>query len=137
MTNPRIQVDPEKVEKLAQVCDSEEEIALSLGISYSTFRRRKAEFEQFEQAVKRGKAKANIFVGGKLMKQIEQGNTAATIFYLKSRCGWKEIDRREITGANGGAVKVDTAPDLSGVDLEKLKAVREMLYGDDKTADSD
>ena len=71
------------------------------------------------------------------MKQIEQGNTAATIFYLKSRCGWKEIDRREITGANGGAVKVDTAPDLSGVDLEKLKAVREMLYGDDKTADSD
>lgn len=134
---PRIQIDLKKVEEYAQVCDSEEEIALALGISYATLQRRKKDFEEFAEAIKRGKAKANVFVGGKLMQKIKDGDTASTIFYLKARCGWREIDRREITGANGGAVKVDTAPDLSGVDLEKLKAVREMLYGDDKTADSD
>lgn len=40
-------------------------------------------------------------------------------------------DRKRValTGGDGGAVKVTTSPDLSGVDLEKLKAVREMLYG--------
>lgn len=90
-----IDVDLKKVEEYAQFCDSEEEIALALGISYSTLRRRKADSEQFEQAIKRGKAKANIFVGGKLMQKIRDGDTASTIFYLKTRCGWKETQKLE------------------------------------------
>lgn len=40
-TRPRIQIDLEKVEQLAQVCDNEEEIALALGISYRTLQNRK------------------------------------------------------------------------------------------------
>lgn len=91
-----IEVDLKKVEEYAQFCDSEEEIALALGISYSTLRRRKADSEQFEQAIKRGKAKANVFVGGKLMQKIKEGDTASTIFYLKTRCGWKETQKAEI-----------------------------------------
>lgn len=135
-TKPKIQIDLKKVEEYAQVCDNEEEIANALGISYTTLKARKRESDLFASAIKRGKAKANVFVGGKLMEKIRGGDTASIIFYMKSRCGWKETDRREITGANGGAVKVDTEPDLSGVDLEKLKLVREMLYGD-KTSDTD
>lgn len=134
MPRKEISIDLDKVEELAQVCDSEEEIALALGVSYSTLRRRKADSERFEQAIKRGKAKANVFVGGALMEKIRNGDTASIIFYMKSRCGWKETNRTELTGQDGGAVKVETSPDLSGVDLEKLKAVREMLYG--PTSDS-
>lgn len=59
MPRTKIEVDLKKVEEFAQVCDNEEEIALALGISYPTLRRRKKDSEQFDQAIKRGKAKAN------------------------------------------------------------------------------
>lgn len=95
-----------KVEEYAQFCDSEEEIALALGISYSTLRRRKADNEQFDQAIKRGKAKANVFVGGKLMQLIKEGNPTAIIFYLKARCGWRDVERKEITGKDGKDLSV-------------------------------
>lgn len=54
-TRPRIQIDLEKVEQLAQVCDNEEEIALALGISYRTLRNRKKRFCQFCHRHKKGK----------------------------------------------------------------------------------
>ena len=95
MARREIPIDLKKVEEFAQVCDSEEEIALALGVSYATLRRRKADSEQFAQAIKRGKAKANIFVGGKLMQKIKAGDTASIIFYLKTRCGWKETQKIE------------------------------------------
>lgn len=124
-TRPRIQIDVNEVERLAQVCDNEEEIALALGISYATLRNRKKEFSSFSTAIKRGRAKANAFVGGKLMSLIREGNPAATIFYMKSRCGWKETDRKEITGKDGEPVKVDKVNqlDLSKLTLEQLDAL--------------
>ena len=79
-TKPKIQIDLAKVEQFAQVCDNEEEIALALGVSYSTLLNRKKESEDFREAIKRGKAKANVFVGGRLMSLIKEGNAAATIF---------------------------------------------------------
>ena len=124
-TRPRIQIDLEKVEQLAQVCDNEEEIALALGISYRTLQNRKKDFANFATAITKGKAKANAFVGGKLMSLIKEGNPAATIFYMKSRCGWKETDRKEITGKDGEPVKVDKVNqlDLSKLSLEQLDAL--------------
>ena len=138
MNKREIPIDLKKVEEFAQVCDSEEEIALALGISYSTLRRRKRDSEQFEQAIKRGRSKANVFVGGKLMQKIKDGDTASIIFYLKSRCGWREVNRTELSGPNGGPIQSAVAPDLSGIDLKKLKAAKELLYGNSsKTSDAD
>ena len=95
MARPVIPIDLKKVEEFAQVCDSEEEIALALGISYGTFQNRKRDYCDFCEAIKRGKAKANVFVGGQLMKKIKAGDTTSIIFYLKSRCGWKETQKIE------------------------------------------
>ena len=106
MPRTKIEVDLKKVEEFAQVCDNEEEIALALGISYPTLRRRKKDSEQFDQAIKRGKAKANAFVGGKLMQLIKEGNPTAIIFYLKARCGWRHVERKEITGKDGKDLNV-------------------------------
>lgn len=125
----RIEIDLRKVEEYAQFCDSEEEIALALGVSYSTLRRRKADSEQFEQAIKRGKAKANIFVGGKLMQKIRDGDTASTIFYLKSRCGWREVSRTEVTGKDGGPVSQSV---VQGMSNEQLLAIARLEVGDEE-----
>lgn len=95
MARREIPIDLKKVEEYAQLCDNEAEIALALGISQDTLTRRKQSRADFAEAIKRGKAKANIFVGGKLMQKIKEGDTASTIFYLKTRCGWKETQKIE------------------------------------------
>lgn len=132
-TRPRIQIDLDKVEQLAQVCDNEEEIALALGISYRTLQNRKKDFANFATAIKKGKAKANAFVGGKLMSLIKEGNPAAIIFYMKSRCGWRETVRQEITGAEGDAVKVETKQqyDLSKLSVSQLEVLEAILNDSD------
>lgn len=138
MARSEIPIDLKKVEEYAQVCDSEEEIALALGISQATLIRRKKDYDDFANAIKRGKAKANVFVGGKLMQKIKDGDTASIIFYLKARCGWREVNRTELSGPNGGPIQSAVAPDLSGIDLKKLKAAKELLYGNNpKTSDAD
>lgn len=96
MSRRFIEIDLKKVEQLAQYCDNEEEIALALGVSYSTLRNRKREFDEFNTAIKKGKAKANTFVGGKLMEKIKEGDTASIIFYLKTRCKWTEKQQLEV-----------------------------------------
>lgn len=95
MPKPRIEIDLAKAEQYAQVCDNDEQIARALGISPTTLYARKRESEEFAEALKRGRAKANVFVGGKLMEKIKAGDTACTIFYLKARCGWRETQKIE------------------------------------------
>ena len=124
-TKPKIQIDLAKVEQFAQVCDNEEEIALALGVSYSTLLNRKKESEDFREAIKRGKAKANVFVGGRLMSLIKEGNPAATIFWMKAKCGWRETNRTELTGADGKPIQASVKNE--GVDgweqvFQKMKA---------------
>ena len=94
-TKPKIELDLAKVEELAGLGLTREQIALSLGVSYSTLNRRAKESEEIETAMKRGRALANIKVAGELMKAIEKGNVTAIIFYLKTRAGWTEKQKIE------------------------------------------
>ena len=94
-TKPTIELDIAKVEELAGLGLTKEEIALNLGVSYSTLNRRAKESEELDAAIKRGRTAANIKVAGALMKSIEQGNVTAIIFYLKARAGWMEKQKIE------------------------------------------
>jgi len=113
-------LDPADVERAAEVCDSNEQIADALGIGLTCFYERKKGDPEFSEAIRRGKAKAILHVGSKLMEQIDEGNVTAMIFYLKCRAGWKETDRHELTGADGADIGVQTKVSLTDEQLDRL-----------------
>lgn len=125
-TKPKIEIDLKQVEALAANGLTMQQIADSLGISRTTLQMRKAENEQFEQAIKRGKAKGIAIVTNKLMEQIKSGNTTAMIFFLKSQAGWKETQITEHAGINGAPIEIKQ---MNKEDYAEVR--RQMLKEDD------
>lgn len=79
----------------------------SAGISRDTFYRWKQEDEDFARQVQDINEIAIDFAESQLHQQIKDGNTSATIFYLKSKAKQRGyVERQEITGADGNKVDV-------------------------------
>jgi len=74
----------------------------NVGIGRTTFYEWMKDDQEFEQEVNEIQNIALDFAESQLHKQIGEGSTAATIFYLKTK-GKKRgyIERQEITGADG------------------------------------
>lgn len=68
------------------------------------------------------------FAESQLYKQIKEGSTVATIFFLKTK-GKKRgyVERQEITGPNGGAINYQKGPDLSKLSDEELFEYEKLL----------
>ena len=76
---------------------SETQIADNLGVGISTITRNKNRNERFEQALKKGKAKAIEQVTNALFNNaVHDNNTTAQIFYLKNRDSTNWGDRQEV-----------------------------------------
>lgn len=76
------------------------------GISVVTLRK------YFGEAIKTATADAVRQVSNKLLAKALDGDTTCMIFFLKTRGRWRETDRLEITGADGGPVEyVDLTDD--------------------------
>lgn len=58
--------------------------------AWSTYEKKMPELVQ---ALTWGKSQNDARVMGKLNEHIERGNLAAIMFYLKTRCRWRETDR--------------------------------------------
>lgn len=95
-TKPQIAIDLAQVELFASRGLTREQIAAALGISYSTLNRRSKDLEDLEAAIKRGESRGIAKVANALFDKAVKGNTAAQIFFLKARAGWKETNRNEI-----------------------------------------
>jgi hypothetical protein len=105
---PRIEIDLARVEQLAAEGLSEEQIALSLGISQDTIYRRKNSSAAFADALKRGKARGVETVANTLFRAAtdsEKPNMAAAIFYLKARGQWRE--KADVAVEHSGEVIVE------------------------------
>ena len=91
-----IVIDYDKLYNLAKIGLSEEQIALSLGISVSTIGRRKREDERFSSTLKAGKQRGIDAVTNALFEGAtgDKPNVSAQIFFLKNRAGWR--DRTEV-----------------------------------------
>lgn len=110
-TKPRKTINLAEVERLASLGLTREQIATSLGVSESTFYNRMRDEEAFAEAVKRGEALGISTVASKLMEQINEGNTTAMIFFLKSRAGWREASE----------IKVETNAPSTGMEAVYAK----------------
>lgn len=68
--------------------------------------------QYFRVELDNGEAVANSAVKGALYKSaVEKGNVTAQIFWLKTRCNWRETERIELTGKNGGPVETKDVSD--------------------------
>ena len=76
--------DREKVQAMAGYGLPQEQIAKVMRISAPTLRK------HYADELERGSAVANSLVAESLFKQARNGNTAAMIFWAKTRMGWRE-----------------------------------------------
>jgi transcriptional regulator with XRE-family HTH domain len=99
-------IDYEKLYNLAKIGLSEEQIAISLGISVSTIARRKRDDDTFAETLKAGKQAGISAVTNSLFESAtaDKPNTSAQIFYLKNRGGWR--DRAEVDANITGGIEV-------------------------------
>ncbi|AKI27360.1 hypothetical protein [Moraxella phage Mcat8] len=112
MARPKITLDDKQiaqVEALASVLTLEQ-IADYFGITRPTFNaiceRQPEVFLQY----KKGKTKAIANVAQNLIRQAQDGNTTAIIFFLKTQAGWREKNELDVN-ANFNA-QVKTISDL-------------------------
>lgn len=90
------------VRTLSAVGITYEDIAAKIEISSDTL------VKYYKTELTDGRVDANANIGQKLYQQASGGNTQAQIFWLKTRAGWSEISKHEVTGAGGGAIQVIT-----------------------------
>lgn len=98
----------ETVESYAARGLNQQQIADALGIHVATLCEKKNQHREFYEAIKRGKAKGIAHVANNLLKNVENANVSAQIFYLKVHAGWKETDILEHRGKDGDAIKVQS-----------------------------
>ena len=105
------------VKTLSAVGIRYEDIAAKLDITDDTLRK------HYRRELDEGRVDANAEIGKTLFQQAKNGNTSAAIFWLKTRAQWRETDRVEITGADGGAVQVESRELLHKI-IENLELQR-------------
>lgn len=93
---PQKEVDLGQVESLAAQGLTNDQIALSIGISRSNYFKKKAESLDFQDAVKRGQAKGIAKVTNSLFQAANNGNITAQIFYLKNRDPQNWRDKQDV-----------------------------------------
>lgn len=117
---PSYKITPEllsQVEQLAARGLAQYQIAATLGWSVETLCLKKRLYSEFSEAIKRGQAKGLAHVANNLFTQSDNGNVAATIFYLKNRDpeNWK--DRVEVKSDQ----TINNIDDRIKKRMEKLK----------------
>ena len=94
-----------EVETLAAVL-TVAQMADYFGIGRTTFFTLMDRDPEVAERYKRGKAKAIGAIAQSLIAKARGGDTASMIFFLKTQGGWRETDRVEHSGPDGGPVEL-------------------------------
>jgi hypothetical protein len=95
--NPHVPTDASKelVAQHATVGNPQAIIAQILGIDDKTLRK------HYREELDLAGAKATADIGGTLFNKAKGGDTAAMIFWMKTRAGWSETNRLDHTSTDG------------------------------------
>lgn len=113
--------DRAQVRAMTAFGTSPADIAMVLGINLCTLHRK------FRRELATASVEANAKVG-KSLYQMAIGdeksppNVSAAIFWAKTRMGWRETSRVEVTGNDGGPIKLIDVAKLSDEELERIAA---------------
>lgn len=91
--------DIKRMESMAGVGISQEQIAKVYGVSVDTLQ------DRFGELIANARTKAVASIGGALYRKAMAGNVTAMIFYLKTQGGWRETNSLELTGKDGEQFK--------------------------------
>ncbi len=99
-----IVLDPSKVEALAAIQCTYEEIADGLDISLSTLERRRKDTPEIDEALKKGRTLGRRSLRRLQYKAAKSGNITMLIWLGKQYLG--QSDKAEITGAERGPIVI-------------------------------
>lgn len=77
----------------------QDQIAAIIGIDPKTLRL------HYRDELDLASAKANATIGGALFNKAKSGDTAAMIFWMKTRAGWRETNVLEMSGKDGKPIE--------------------------------
>jgi hypothetical protein len=106
-----------EVETLAAFL-SIEQLADYFGIGRTTFYALAEKDPEILEHYKRGKSKAIAHIAQGLIQKARAGDTTSAIFFLKTQARWRETERHEITGADGGPLELSR---IERVIVDKVK----------------
>lgn len=89
------------VKTLAGVGVPQEQIAAIIGITDDTLRK------HFEVETQVGKAMAHSNMAQAIYQKAIKGSERMMIFFAKTQMKWKETDALEVTGKDGGPLKIE------------------------------
>lgn len=95
-----------------------EQIAILLGVSKPTFDRAVRRIPALRDSIEKGREKSEGNLRQWAYESARKGNVAMQIFLLKTRCGFRETERLELTGADGGPIQ--TKKELSAEEAAAL-----------------
>lgn len=119
---------PKMIEALKQSRGNVSSSADAVGINPCTHYEWMKEDEEYRKAVEDIKERTIDHVESKLQELIDNGDTTATLFYLKTqgrKRGYVETERKEI----GGKIGIDTNVEVNKLPKELLFQVADKLQG--------
>ncbi len=93
----KIVLDPNKVRRLAAQGLSQKQISKAMGVAWGTLNANRKRSKEFNAAYEQGVAEGLDAVTNSLYEQALDGNTTASIFFLKNRDENRWRDRVETT----------------------------------------
>lgn len=102
-------LDVAKVESIAAMGGTNDQIAAALGVSDGTLKNIRKRDKAVDEAILRGKDKADVQVVAALYKKALGGDTTACIFWLKNRQPdrWRDRHDMQHSGAVDGKLTIE------------------------------
>lgn len=115
--------DRKQVSLMAGIGLTHDQIAKIIGISDETLRKYYDKELELSAAMMNAQVAQNLF---SIATSKGAGSVASAIFWMKTRGGWREVERKEITGVDGSPITVASV-DLRGLSDAELATMQTLL----------